>query len=1757
MGTLAPPQTRNIFIRGIIQINQCSNVSNTAYVTHNDATDTISATVQTTVIDNQPPTISCPPDITQAGDSGECFATIPLLGYPLVVDNCSPSTLITVSNDAPATNQFPIGVSIITWSAEDVAGNTSTCEQTIIVTDDENPTINCVGNQVVDTDPGACTYTHSGMAWNATGSDNCTVVSIEYALSGATTGSGTSLDGVTFNLGVTSVEWTITDGSGNTAQCSYTVTVEDNENPIINCVGNQVADTNPGTCTYTHSGMAWNATGSDNCTVVSIEYELIGATSGSGTSLDGVTFNLGVTTVEWTITDNSGNTAQCSYTVTVEDNENPIINCVGNQVVDTDPGACTYTHIGMAWNATGSDNCTVVSIEYTLSGATTGSGTSLDGVTFNLGVTSVEWTITDGSGNTAQCSYTVTVEDNENPIINCVGNQLADTDPGVCSYTYNGTTWNVTGSDNCTVVSIEYELSGATTGSGTSLDGVTFNLGVTTVEWTITDGSGNTAQCSYTVTVQDNESPIINCIGNQVADTDPGTCLYTHNGNGWDASGSDNCSVASIEFTLSGATTGSGTSLDGVTFNLGVTTVEWTITDNSGNTAVCSYTVTVEDNENPTINCIANQVVETDTAVCNYTHSGIGWDATGSDNCTVASIEYLLSGATSGAGTTLNGVIFNPSVTTVNWTITDNSGNTAVCSYTVTVEDNENPTINCIANQVVETDTAVCNYTHSGIGWDATGSDNCTVASIEYLLSGATSGTGTTLNGVIFNSGVTTVNWTITDNSGNTAVCSYTVTVEDNEIPVINCIANQVVETDTTVCNYTHSGTGWDATGSDNCAVASIEYLLSGATSGSGTTLNGVIFNPGVTTVNWTITDNSGNTAQCSYTVTVEDNENPIINCVDNQVVDTDPGACSYTHNGTAWNATGSDNCTVVSIEYELSGATSGSGTSLDGVTFNLGVTTVEWTITDNSGNTAQCSYTVSVEDNENPIINCVGIQVVGADPGACTYTHIGMAWNATGSDNCTVVSIEYELSGATSGSGTSLDGVTFNLGMTTVEWTITDNSGNTAQCSYTVTVEDNENPTINCITNQVVDTDAGVCNYTHNGTAWDATGSDNCTVASIEYLLSGATSGSGTTLNGVIFNPGVTTVEWTITDGSGNTAVCSYTVTVEDNENPTINCVTNQVVNTDLGLCAYTHSGTGWDATGSDNCTVASIEYLLSGATIGSGTTLNGVIFNPGVTTVEWTITDGSNNTAVCSYTVTAEDNENPVINCIADQVVETDAGVCNYTHNGTAWDATGSDNCTVASIEYLLSGATSGSGTTLNGVIFNPGVTTVEWTITDGSGNTAVCSYTVTVEDNENPTINCVTNQLVNTDLGLCTYTQSGTGWDATGSDNCTVASIEYLLSGATIGSGTTLNGVIFNPGVTTVEWTITDGSGNTAVCSYTVTVEDNENPVINCITDQVVETNPTVCNYTHSGTGWDATGSDNCTVASIEYLLSGATSGSGTTLNGVIFNPGVTTVEWTITDGSGNTAVCSYTVTVEDNEIPTINCVTNQVVNTDLGLCTYTHSGTAWDATGSDNCTVASIEYLLSGATSGSGTTLNGVIFNPGVTTVEWTITDGSGNTAVCSYTVTVEDNENPTINCVTNQVVNTDLGLCTYTHSGTAWDATGSDNCTVASIEYLLSGATSGSGTTLNGVIFNPGITTVEWTITDGSGNTAVCSYTVTVLDNEIPVINCITNQVVDTDAGSLATTLIMEPDGMPQVLTTAPSLPLNICSAGPQADREQR
>src|SRR6185369_7671441 len=197
--------------------------------------------------------------------------------------------------------QFPVGTNVVTWTATDGSGNTTTCQQRVIVIDIQSPVITCPANIVVNAAAGQCT---SNVTFSVTAIDAC--------------GSVTNLvsvpaSGSAFPVGVTTVTTTATDATGNTSQCTFTVTVRDNQGPAITCPANLVVNAAPGLCT---SNVTFSVTANDLC--------------GSVTNLvsvpaSGSAFPVGLTLVTSTATDDSGNSSQCIFTVTVQDTQAPTI----------------------------------------------------------------------------------------------------------------------------------------------------------------------------------------------------------------------------------------------------------------------------------------------------------------------------------------------------------------------------------------------------------------------------------------------------------------------------------------------------------------------------------------------------------------------------------------------------------------------------------------------------------------------------------------------------------------------------------------------------------------------------------------------------------------------------------------------------------------------------------------------------------------------------------------------------------------------------------------------------------------------------------------------------------------------------------------------------------------------------------------------------------------------------------------------------------------------------------------------------------------------------------------------------------------------------------------------------------------------------------------------------------------------------------------------------------------------------------------
>ncbi|MGA1864942.1 MAG: HYR domain-containing protein [bacterium] len=108
---------------------------NVITLTVSDGMDTNTDTVVITVIDTTPPIIVCPPDITAEQTSAD--GTPVNLHYPNVTDNCDDDSLVT--NNAPAV--FPLGKTIVTWTAKDFSGNQSSCTQVVTIVDTTPPLI--------------------------------------------------------------------------------------------------------------------------------------------------------------------------------------------------------------------------------------------------------------------------------------------------------------------------------------------------------------------------------------------------------------------------------------------------------------------------------------------------------------------------------------------------------------------------------------------------------------------------------------------------------------------------------------------------------------------------------------------------------------------------------------------------------------------------------------------------------------------------------------------------------------------------------------------------------------------------------------------------------------------------------------------------------------------------------------------------------------------------------------------------------------------------------------------------------------------------------------------------------------------------------------------------------------------------------------------------------------------------------------------------------------------------------------------------------------------------------------------------------------------------------------------------------------------------------------------------------------------------------------------------------------------------------
>ena len=551
------------------------------------------ATQQVDIVDTTSPTISLIPDITV--EAAVPYDNIVELQAPIADDIFD---IVSITNNAP--EFFPIGETIVSWTATDTSGNSASVEQKITIFDTTFPILEIPEDIVIEATSLDQNEVNLG---EAIATDNGEITSI------------TNDAPDVFSLGETTVTWTAIDSSNNFSSLTQSVSVIDTTTPEISPLED---------ITLEATSVDANIVNLDNPTTSDVQDVTIYITAPD-------VFPIGETTVTWTAVDASGNSASETQTVTIVDTAKPGLSIPQDQTVEASSLEGTLVDIGQA---EAHDITGISSIVHNAPNV------------FPLGSTAIAWTATDNHDNTTTAYQRITVVDTTAPIIISPQDILAEAVDPTMNYIGLG---ELDASDSVGIESV------------TNDKPIIFPFGSTTITWTVIDISGNISQAIQVVTLVDTTDPEIVAPSDIVAEaTDlSGTMIELGEATAHDVMGiasvtehpprffvlgettvtwiatdtSGNSASATQTVTIVDTTSPSITAPDSITveatsadsntvalgnpvssdlvdipsisnnapdvFSLGETTVIWTTVDESGNSASATQTVTIVDTTSP------------------------------------------------------------------------------------------------------------------------------------------------------------------------------------------------------------------------------------------------------------------------------------------------------------------------------------------------------------------------------------------------------------------------------------------------------------------------------------------------------------------------------------------------------------------------------------------------------------------------------------------------------------------------------------------------------------------------------------------------------------------------------------------------------------------------------------------------------------------------------------------------------------------------------------------------------------------------------------------------------------------------------------------------------------------------------------------------------------------------------------------------------------------------------------------------------
>jgi hypothetical protein len=524
------------------------------------------------VEDKTPPVMAALEDISVGTDGFLCTGTVEMPPVE-TSDDCSAVTVTPSWMYGTGFGPFtgvPEGTHLVTYTATDACGNSTTATMHVIVADAGPPVAICASFIQVSLSASGAGAVNAGTI-DGGSFDNCGPVAL-----------GISRDDSTYtpSVQVTCADigppllmiLKVTDAGGLENFCEAEVNVRDFLKPNLQCPANVTLN-----CLQDHKNQQLTgfATASDNCALQSIEF----------TDIENINpCNIGSVTRLWKATDVAGNTKTCVQQIT--------LNVISNVTVTFPPdftvSACSDSSATLP-PATGQP---VMSGQF----CSPLSATFTDQV-FTSGLPPACWRIfrtwrvidfciydpNDDSTGVWEQTQIIDIVDDVPPVFTLPPDLTVNADFPDC--TAQVMLDDVTATDCSSQISISNN-GGFADSTGANASG-NYPPGIHHVVFTTTDNCGNSAQATLTVTVQDLAPPKALCKNGLVVNLDS-SGLATLDAKLLDDGSSDQCtSSANLLFTISSDSFNCQT--------IGSQQITLTVTDAAGNSAACSASVNIAD----------------------------------------------------------------------------------------------------------------------------------------------------------------------------------------------------------------------------------------------------------------------------------------------------------------------------------------------------------------------------------------------------------------------------------------------------------------------------------------------------------------------------------------------------------------------------------------------------------------------------------------------------------------------------------------------------------------------------------------------------------------------------------------------------------------------------------------------------------------------------------------------------------------------------------------------------------------------------------------------------------------------------------------------------------------------------------------------------------------------------------------------------------------------------------------------------------